>query len=230
MTRETDVDQEIEFYNLVMRCQAGEATPAERLAVRRAFVDYTRLSRGDRKDAIKQMFRDSTDNIKEDPFKNTPRNDPKTNNNSMASPQKKPSKPRDRMAETKEAKDRRGLTRKEHRQLDTLEQLRFTDPGEREVALVSQALTLCPLPFRKPVGNKVERQVQIPGGVLDVVFTFTGKKGKGSLAYGNDAVLLDLLCSEARLKKSPEVTFDRAYELLELLGIKSDGGRHCAPY
>jgi len=212
-----------------MRCQAGEATPAERLAVRRAVVDYTRLSRGDRKDALKQLFREHTDNIKADPFKNTPNNDPKANNNnnnnnSVAPPQKKPSKPRDQMGEIKDTKDRRGLTKKEHRQLDTLEQLRFTDPGEREVALVSQALTLCPLPFRKPVGNKVERQVQIPGGVLDVVFTFTGKKGKGSLAYGNDAVLLDLLCSEARLKKSPEVTFDRAYELLELLGIKSDGG------
>ena len=129
------------------------------------------------------------------------------------------------MAEAKDTKDRRGLTKRENRQLDTLEELRFTDTPDREVALVSLALTLCPLPFRKPVGNKVERQVRIPGGVLDVVFTFTGKKGKGSLAYGNDAVLLDLLCSEARLKKSPEVTFDRAYELLELMGIKSDGGK-----
>lgn len=128
------------------------------------------------------------------------------------------------MAETKNTKDRRGLTKKQNRQLDTLEELHFTDPGDREIALVSQALTLCPLPFRKPQGNKVERQVQIPGGVLDVVFTYTGKKGKGSLAYGNDAVLLDLLCSEARLKKTPEIMFERAYELLDLLGIKADGG------
>lgn len=129
------------------------------------------------------------------------------------------------MAETKDTKDRRGLTKKQHRQIDTLEELHFTDPSDRKVALVSQALTLCPLPFRKPKGNKVERQAQIPGGVLDVVFTYTGKKGKGSLAYGNDAVLLDLLCSEARLKKTPEITFERAYELLELLGIKTDGGK-----
>jgi len=129
------------------------------------------------------------------------------------------------MAEVKDTKDRRGLTKKENRQVDALEELRFTEIGDREVALVSQALTLCPLPYRKPIGNKVERQVRIPGGVLDVVFTYTGKKGQGSLAYGSDAVLLDLLCSEARLKKSPEVTFGRAYELLELLGIKSDGGK-----
>jgi len=129
------------------------------------------------------------------------------------------------MADAKDTNDRRGLTRKENRQLDTLEEVRFTDTPDREVALVSQALTLCPLPFRKPQGNKVERQVRIPGGVLDVVFTFTGKKGNGSLAYGNDAVLLDLLCSEARLKKTPEVTFGRAYELLEMMGIKTDGGK-----
>jgi hypothetical protein len=129
------------------------------------------------------------------------------------------------MARSKDTQDRRGLTKKQNQQLDTLEGLRFTDPGDREVALVSQALTLCPLPFRKPKTNKVERRVQVPGGVMDVVFTYTGKRGKGSLAYGNDAVLLDLLCSEARMKKTPEITFDRAYELLELLGIKSDGGK-----
>lgn len=129
------------------------------------------------------------------------------------------------MAETKNTQDRRGLTKKQNRQFDLLEDLRYTDPSDREVALVSQALTLCPLPFRKPTTNKVERQVRIPGGVLDVVFTYTGKRGKGSLAYGNDAVLLDLLCSEARFKKTPEITFERAYELLELLGIKSDGGK-----
>lgn len=129
------------------------------------------------------------------------------------------------MAETKNTQDRRGLTKRETRQVDILEALRFTDQADREVALVSQALTLCPLPFRKPTGNKVERQVNLPGGVMDVVFTYTGKRGKGSLAYGNDAVLLDLLCSEARLKKTPEITFERAYELLELLGIKTDGGK-----
>ena len=122
------------------------------------------------------------------------------------------------MTETKNTQDQRGLTKRENHQVEILIGLGETDPGDREIALVSQALALCPLPFRKPKGRAVERQVRIPGGTLDVVFTYTGKAKGGSLAYGNDAVLLDLLCSEARRTKSPEITFDKAYELLELLG------------
>ncbi|OIQ65331.1 plasmid encoded RepA protein [mine drainage metagenome] len=129
------------------------------------------------------------------------------------------------MAKKQDTQDRRGLTKREMHQVDLLDELRGQDPDDRDVALVSQALALCPLPFRKPVGMKVERQVRIPGGVMEVVFTYTGKKSGGGLAYGNDAVLLDLLCSEARRTKNPEITFKKAYELLELLGIESDGGK-----
>lgn len=127
------------------------------------------------------------------------------------------------MAENKNTQDRRGLTRKENYQLDTLEELRQTDADDRDLAMVSQALTLCPLPFRKPQSIQVGREVRLPGGTLEVTFTCTKKRG--TLAYGNDAVLLDLLCSEARRMKSPEITFKRAYELLGLLGIESDSGR-----
>ncbi len=127
------------------------------------------------------------------------------------------------MARTKDTQDRRGLTKRELHQVDMLTELGQQDPDDREVALVSQALALCPLPFRKPKGNQVGREVRIPGGTLEVTFTCTRKKG--TLAYGNDAVLLDLLCSEARRTKNPEITFKRAYELLELLGIESDSGR-----
>lgn len=129
------------------------------------------------------------------------------------------------MAKTQDKQDQRGLTKREQRQVGTLEVLRRTDPDVRPLAMVSQALTLCPLPFRKPQGNQVEREVPVPGGALSVTYTYTGKKGRGGLAYGNDAVLLDLLCSEARRTKSPEITFKRAGELLELLGIKTDGGK-----
>jgi hypothetical protein len=147
--------------------------------------------------------------------------------------EKKPARPKRSKAEIQAVKpkpskpkgDRRGLTKRENRQLDTLEELRATDPDDRDVALVSQALTLCPLPFRKPVSDKVTREVRTPDGTIEVTFTYTGKKGRSSLAYGNDSVLLDLLCSEARLQKTPEITFARAYELLELLGIKTDGGK-----
>lgn len=127
------------------------------------------------------------------------------------------------MARTKNNQDQRGLTKKETRQVGTLEVLRQTDPDVRPLAMVSQALTLCPLPFRRPQGIQVGREVRLPGGTLEVTFTCTKKRG--TLAYGADAVLLDLLCSEARRTKSPEITFKRAYELLELLGIESDSGR-----
>jgi hypothetical protein len=118
------------------------------------------------------------------------------------------------------------LTKREQGQETRLLMLAQQDADERDVALVSQALSLCPLPFRRVKGNQVERQTQVPGGHLTV--TFTCVKKRGTLAYGNDALLLDLLCSEARVKKSPEITFKRAYELLELLGIKYDGGRDYA--
>lgn len=121
-----------------------------------------------------------------------------------------------------EQQDTRGLTPKQTRQINAMVDLKMTDPGDRDLAMVSQALTLCPLPFRKPQGIQVGREVRIPGGTLEVTFTCTKKRG--TLAYGNDALLLDLLCSEARRTKTPEITFRRAYELLELMGIEADGG------
>lgn len=139
-------------------------------------------------------------------------------------PENEPAKPKKAKPNSPRS-DRRGLTKRENRQLDTLEELRSTDPDDRDIALVSQALTLCPLPFRKPSSDKITREVRTPEGTIEVTFTYTGKKGRSSLAYGNDSVLLDLLCSEARLKKEPEISFNRAYKLLELLGIKTDGGK-----
>lgn len=85
-------------------------------------------------------------------------------------------------------------------------------------ALVSQALILCPLPYRKPKDTILERVTRIPGGNITVSFAAT-RKGV-SLPFGNDAVLLDLLCSEARRKKEREITFDRAKELLEMLELE----------
>jgi hypothetical protein len=79
-------------------------------------------------------------------------------------------------------------------------------------------LILCPLPFRNPKTIQVSRIAQTPTGNLEV--TFTSVFDKVALPHGNDAVLLDLLCSEARRTKSPTVTFDRAKELLELLGLE----------
>jgi hypothetical protein len=96
--------------------------------------------------------------------------------------------------------------------------------AEREnpsrAALVSQALILCPLPFRRVTGTTVNRTTRLPDGVLTVKF-FVAEGD--ALPYGKDAVLLDLLCSESRRMKSPEITFDRAAELLEKLGENDSG-------
>jgi hypothetical protein len=107
------------------------------------------------------------------------------------------------------------LKPKVQKQVDTL-------IAEREKpsrpALVSQALILCPLPYRKPKDTILERVTKTPGGNITVSFAAT-RKGV-SLPFGNDAVLLDLLCSEARRKKTREITFERAKELLELLELE----------
>jgi hypothetical protein len=90
-------------------------------------------------------------------------------------------------------------------------------------ALVSQALILCPLPFRRVKGTTITRTTRLPDGALMVKFYVA--EGD-ELPYGNDAVLLDLLCSEARRMKSPEITFDRAAELLEKLGDNDSGASY----
>jgi len=90
-------------------------------------------------------------------------------------------------------------------------------------ALVSQALILCPLPFRRVHGTTLSRTTRLPDGVLTVKFYVP--EGD-TLPYGNDAVLLDLLCSESRRMKSPEITFDRAAELLEKLGDNDSGASY----
>lgn len=90
------------------------------------------------------------------------------------------------------------------------------EPSKR--VLASRALILCPLPFRNPKVEKLTRYARTPAGPMEV--TFSSVFDKVPLPHGNDAVLLDLLCSEARRTKSPVVTFDRAKELLELLGME----------
>lgn len=122
--------------------------------------------------------------------------------------------------------DVRGLSLRETRQLDTLTAFRQQDPSDRPVSLVSQALTLCPLPFRKPSGDKITLEARLPQGKIMVTLTNIGEESNSSLAYGDDALLLDLLSHEARWKKDPEISFDRAYEFLEFLGLESHGGKN----
>ena len=121
------------------------------------------------------------------------------------------------MAETKNTKGT-GLTKRVRRQVDTL----MSEEEDAKI-LVSQVLALCPLPFRKPKTTIVERRTQ-SGLNESVLVTFSATKKRVGLPYGNDAVLLDLLCSEARRQKTREMTFDSASKVMELLGLDPNEG------
>ena len=232
--RGTDIEQEAEFFDLVRRCQTGEATPAERRAVNRAFRNFESLPKNDGNDLKKQIYQELTGDIKADPFKKTPREGAKKNIDGGLKVAREKSKTapkgvgilKVRHAPVRGRGDVRGLNAREARQLDTLQAFRQQDPSDRPVSLVSQALTLCPLPFRKPLGDKVTLEARLPQGNLKVTLTNIGEAANSSLAYGDDALLLDLLSHEARWKKDPEISFDRAYEFLEFLGLESRGGKN----
>lgn len=146
-------------------------------------------------------------------------------------PRKKPSTPADNAAtatkgplappaRVKGAAKKGQLPAKVARQADAL--LAEREEPSRP-ALVSQALILCPLPFRRVKGTTLSRTTRLPDGVLTVKFYVP--EGD-TLPFGNDAVLLDLLCSESRRLKSPEITFERASELLVKLGDNDSGASY----
>lgn len=121
-------------------------------------------------------------------------------------------------AEQAEEPIRRGLSRRVQHQLNTL-----MDEEESAKVLVSQVLALCPLPFRQPKTSIVERKTQT-GLNESVTVTFSATRKRVGLPFGSDAVLLDMLCSEARRQKSREITFERASQIMELLGLDPNEG------
>jgi hypothetical protein len=112
------------------------------------------------------------------------------------------------------------LTPKQKRQLNAMAELGQEAPGEALNALVSRALTLCPLPYRKPKESQLSREMQLPVGSLRV--TFSDMTNAKNLAYGDDALVLDLLASEARKRKDRVITFRTAKDLLEFMGMEAD--------
>jgi hypothetical protein len=111
--------------------------------------------------------------------------------------------------------------RRETQKLDELSEFLASDPMDRARAWVGDALIFCPLPFRRAKDKQVIRRARTGSGEeLEVIYSATGK---APLPFGEDAFLLDLLVSEARKLKSPEVTFDSLKELIRFLG-GSDGG------
>lgn len=117
-----------------------------------------------------------------------------------------------------ENKNTRGLTKRAQQRMETL----LDEENEAKV-LVSQVLALCPLPFRRPKTSIVERKTQT-GLNESVLVTFSATRKRVGLPFGNDAVLLDMLCSEARKQKTREITFERASQIMELLGLDPNEG------
>jgi hypothetical protein len=112
------------------------------------------------------------------------------------------------------------LTPKQKRQLGAMVELGQESPGDALNALVSRALTLCPLPYRKPKESQLSREMQLPIGSLRV--TFSDMTNAKNLSYGDDALVLDLLASEARFRKDRVITFRTAKDLLLFMGVNPD--------
>lgn len=105
---------------------------------------------------------------------------------------------------------------------DTMAEVGSTDPTDHKLALISQALMLCPLPFRRTTERQVVSETQIPGGSITTVIT--AMDDKILLPYGQDAFVLDALSSEARRRKDPVITTENLADLMRLLKIEDAGG------
>jgi len=112
------------------------------------------------------------------------------------------------------------LKKKDQRTINAMVELGQEEPGQVLNALVSRALTLCPLPYRKPKESQLSRSMKLPVGSLRV--TFSDMDNSQNLAYGDDALVLDLLASEARRRGSRIIAFKTAKDLLEFMGMKPD--------
>jgi len=89
--------------------------------------------------------------------------------------------------------------------------------------LVSQILTLCPLPISRDDATTIVRETRTPNqGRITVKYHATCDGV--AIPFGNDAVLLDLLCSEARRRKSLTIPFDTVSEIMELMGLDVNQG------
>lgn len=115
------------------------------------------------------------------------------------------------------------LTAKQRRQLDAMADLGQVPPEEQEKALISKALMFCPLPYRRTEEKQVVQECRVPGGTITVILN--AMDDKIPLPFGNDAFVLDLLSSQARYRKNPEITAEHLADLMRMLGHDRDGGR-----
>lgn len=125
------------------------------------------------------------------------------------------------------ANDHRGqdwplLTTHQQRLFDTMAQIGAKDPGFQNQALISKALMLCPLPFRKTPERQIVSETRMPGGSITTVLT--AMDDKLCIPYGRDAFVLDALSSEARRRKNPVISTENLADLMRLLQITDMGG------
>lgn len=122
-----------------------------------------------------------------------------------------------------EGQDRPLMTPKERRQMDAMVELGQTLPDDQDKALISKALMFCPLPYRRTEEKQLVKECRVPGGNIQVVLN--ALDDKIPLPFGNDAFVLDLLSSQARYRKSPEIKTDHLADLMRLLGHERLSGR-----
>jgi hypothetical protein len=131
------------------------------------------------------------------------------------------------MATSKNSKDFKGqdwplLTAHQKSLFETMAEVGETKPDERKMALISKALMLCPLPFRKTQERQIVSETRVPGGSITTIIT--AMDDKILLPYGLDAFVLDALSSQARNRKSPVITTDNLADLMRLLKLEHVSG------
>jgi hypothetical protein len=114
------------------------------------------------------------------------------------------------------------LTAHQQSLFETMAGVGETKPDDRNMALISKALMLCPLPFRKTQDRQIVSETQVSGGSITTVLT--ALDDKILLPYGLDAFVLDALSSEARRRRSPIITTDNLAELMRMLKMEEVGG------
>lgn len=115
------------------------------------------------------------------------------------------------------------MTPKQRRQIDAMVELGQTLPDDQDKALISKALMFCPLPYRRTEEKQLVKECRVPGGNIQVVLN--ALDDKIPLPFGNDAFVLDLLSSQARFRKNPEITTEHLADLMQMLGHEHFGGR-----
>ena len=110
------------------------------------------------------------------------------------------------------------LTKNQKRRVNSavVHGLKCPEDQEDGMALVSRALTLCPIPFRPVAARQITSYTRTATGIMAV--TMTSLDPQASLPYGKDAFYLDVLASEARKRNCPEITTEHIKDLMRVLG------------